>query len=232
MTWGIEGFQAVFPVANGVLDGWRLVESLTGETIEQTRQEALHWYKERYGLDNTVLSYDPNTGISVLPQGIMVPTNLNASGEYHLWASSGEDLLDGIECPTLSVIEWVWFSNEDFAGHPYGGTYGEWFSSSTGVTSNVTRLDVASIGRYVVRGSNHKHKVFNFKTWLPCRKTQEGFYVVDNKIQDPATNNYGSGQFKYAFYSPPGETRTWTQIRGTMKFPFHEAPPIPTPFLA
>jgi len=228
---GIEGYQDAFPVYNLILDGWREVEALTGETIEQTRQEALNWYAERYGLNNTVLSYDPTTGLSVLPQGVMVPTRLNASGEYHLLSNAGVDIFDGIECPTFEVIEWVWFSNANFAGQPYGGTYGKWYKSGTGVDSLVSLYDVASIGRYVIHGSNGKTKVLNFGTWLPCRKTPEGSYIVDNKIFLPE-NGDGHGHFQYAFWYPPGSTLAWTQIHGTVSFPFIESPPIPTPYNA
>jgi len=226
MTWGIEGYQDASPVVSN-LDGWHLSNGITGETLEQTRHEALQWYAERYGFNNTVLSYDPTTGFATLPQGSMVPTFLTAAGFYHLWAESDSDVVEQ-KCPNISVVEWVFFTNPSIAGTVYNGTYGAWYKLRDPNGAKVSVNDVVSIGRYVIRGTKKggDKLVLNFKTWFPVRLDAEHTYRVDNIIKHPELG-WGLGQSNYRFYLAAGTTSTWwVQNRNTIKFPFIEPPPI------
>jgi opacity protein-like surface antigen len=106
LTWGTEGYLPNSP-GEASLTGWRVKLGLTEAQFNATVQEAFSWYRERYGIDTTLLAYDASTGIGVFPQGYMVPTYLNASGNYRLWSSNNVFTLGN--CYELSVIELVFF---------------------------------------------------------------------------------------------------------------------------
>ena len=224
LTWGTEGKFDTWPGTSGDLSGWHAVNAITGETLEQTRQEALAWYRERYGFDTTVLAYDPSTGIAVLPQGYMLPTTLTVAGYYHLWSETPANVV-GQECPSLSVIEWVLFTLPTVAGTAYNGTYGDWYRIRNPLGSPVSANDVFSIGRYLITGANGDTMVLPFKTWFPVRLDAEHTYRVDNIISHP-TLGVGFGQSNYRFYTVANSNKTWVQLRNTIKFPFVDIPPI------
>ncbi|ELR19164.1 uncharacterized protein ACA1_031880 [Acanthamoeba castellanii str. Neff] len=226
MTWGFDGFQSSSPGARNI-QGWQIISALTGQTIDQTRREALDFYAERYGFNNTVLSYDPTTGVSVLPQGTMLPVYLTAQGDYGLWADSDKHVVDQ-RCPHIAVIEWVLFTSASTAGTVYNGTYGAWYKIRNPAGSRVSVGDVVSSGRYLINGTK-KHDeplVLSFKTLYPVRLDGEHTYRVDNVISHPDLG-LGSGQSNYRYYLAAGTTSTWfVQIRNTIKWPYIEAPPI------
>jgi hypothetical protein len=221
LTWGADVTDTTVNSAV-TLDGWRVILGQNNAEFNATRQAALYWYSYRFGFNNTVLSYDPSTGISILPQGYMVPTRLNASGHYNLWAESGAS---GIGCVQLQVIEWVLFTTTP--GYRYGGTYGDWANTKNPTTGSVVgNGDVVSIGTYAWLDKNSVlTKVQTFQTWFPVRQDYETSYNVDNIIQDP---DYGSGYGmcryrNYALYNqtgaPAGKTLQFSQARCVHNFP-------------
>lgn len=229
LTWGSEGYLPGSP-GEASLTGWRVKLGLTEAQFNATVQEAFTWYRERYGIDTTLLAYDPSSGIGVFPQGYMVPTYLNASGNYRLWSSNNPFTIGN--CYELSVIELVFFFYDQLAGTPYSGAYGDWARVYNPGGSNVSVGDVVSIGRYLIEwGNNNEHrKVYPFKTWYPVRKDFEQTNQVTNILYDEVFG-WGFTVASYQMYqvADDPQNRWWHRIRAVMKWPYIEDPPMAPP---
>ena len=194
--------------------GFKEFFNLNPQQIEAFRQEALSFYKNRFGIDCGQCTLDAATGITTGPDFIILPVAFG--GDYAVKKSNSKQVpvKVGGKQTLVQIAEFVLVFNDKAAGKFYGGTY------SSRKARPIDPTHTISFGKYRLLLGDGRHFDIAMHSVVPNKIiSKEGEALVRLALNSKEFGK-GVGVFKANMqFTPDAEGLYKTFVKGVWHFP-------------